>query len=300
MNSEKFRGTTVALVTPFHKENQQEINEPVLRQLVDWQIKQGTTVILAGGTTGESATLSHDEHHQLMEIVVDQVDGRVPVLCGSGSNSTAEAVSLTQYAEKAGADAVLVVGPYYNKPTQEGFYRHYRTVAEATSLPVIVYNVPGRTGSNIMADTTLRLAEIDNIIGIKEASGDMDQIMKILQNRPEDFLLLSGDDALAFPLLALGSDGVISVVANEAPALLADMVRSAFAGDWQRARELHFRLLPLMTVNFIETNPIPVKTALGLMGKIDAEFRLPMVPMSTAGTQKLKSVLYELDLIEGK
>jgi len=295
MDTTIFRGTTVALITPFTRDGQ--VDESRLRKLVDWHVAQGTDVILACGTTGESATLSHEEHHRVMDIVIDQAGKRVPVLCGAGSNATAEAVSLSQYAEEAGADGILSVGPYYNKPTQEGFYQHFKTIAESTSLPVIVYNVPGRTGSNISAETTLRLAEIPNIVGVKEASGNLSQIMHILRSRPDGFLVLSGDDSITFPLLALGGDGVISVVANEAPALLHDMVHSAFAGEWDKARELHNKLLPLMEFNFVETNPIPVKTAMSLMGMVEDNFRLPLVKMTETNKIRLKTLLQQLDLI---
>ncbi len=295
MDSTIFRGTTVALITPFAKDG--TVDEQRLRKLVDWHVEQGTDVILACGTTGESATLSHDEHHQVMDIVIDQANNRVPVLCGAGSNATWEAISLTEYAEKAGANGILSVGPYYNKPTQEGFYQHFKTIAESTSLPVIVYNVPGRTGSNISAETTLRLAEIPNIVGIKEASGNLSQIMHILRERPDKFLVLSGDDSITLPLLSLGGDGVISVVANEAPAILHEMVHSAFDGNWERARTLHNMLLPLMEFNFVETNPIPVKTALSMMGMIEDNFRLPLVKMTESNKAKLKTLLEELELL---
>jgi 4-hydroxy-tetrahydrodipicolinate synthase len=295
MNAERFKGTTVALVTPFDRNG--EVDEPSLRKLVDWHVDEGTDVILSCGTTGESATLSHEEHHRVNEIVILQARGRVPVLCGAGSNSTQEAVSLTEHAEKAGADAILSVTPYYNKPTQEGLYHHFKTIAEATRLPVIVYNVPGRTGCNITAETCLRLAEIPNIIGVKEASGNFSQIMNILKNRPQGFLVLSGDDAITLPMLALGGDGVISVVANETPGMLHEMVHSALAGNFVKARQLHNRLLPLMEGNFIESNPIPVKTALFLMGMIEEQFRLPLVKMSDDNKKKLEKILQDLELI---
>lgn len=295
MNETQFRGTTVALVTPFRQNG--EIDENRLRQLVDWQIEQGTDVILACGTTGESATLSHEEHHRVMKIIIEQVDGRIPVLAGAGSNATSEAVSLTQFAEKAGADGILSVGPYYNKPTQEGFYQHFRTIAESTRLPVMLYNVPGRTGTNISAETTLRLAEIPNIVGIKEASGNFSQIMEILRRRPERFLVLSGDDSITLPLISLGGDGAISVVANEVPSLFHEMVHLALRNQWNQARKIHFQLLPLMEMNFIETNPIPVKTALSLMGKIEENFRLPLVKISNSNRTALAKLLQDLKLI---
>jgi 4-hydroxy-tetrahydrodipicolinate synthase len=292
---EQFRGTTVALITPF--DDNGEVDRARLRNLVDWQIEKGTDVILTCGTTGESATLSHDEHHEVMNIVIDQVAKRVPVLCGAGSNATHEAISLSQHAEKAGASAILSVAPYYNKPTQDGLYQHFKSIAEAVNIPVILYNVPGRTSCNINAPTVLRLAEVPNIIGVKEASGDMNQIMAILKGRPKDFLVLSGDDALTLPMLSLGADGVMSVVANEAPGLLHDMVHSAFDGAWDKARALHYKLLPLMNFNFVETNPIPVKTAVYLMGLVKHNFRLPLVKMSELNTKKMASLLKQLDLI---
>jgi 4-hydroxy-tetrahydrodipicolinate synthase len=292
MDVARFRGTTTALVTPFTPDG--AIDERRLRALVDWQIEQGVDVLLAVGTTGESATLSHEEHHRVMDIVIQQAAGRVPVMCGAGSNATAEALSLTRYAEKAGADAILSVGPYYNKPTQEGLYQHFKAIAEATSLPVFIYNVPGRTGMNIAADTILRLSEIPNIAGVKEASGNFAQIMRILAQRPDGFLLLSGDDAVTLPIIALGGDGVVSVVANEVPALTSRMVRAALEGRWHEARELHYRLLPLMEANFIESNPIPVKAALWLMGKVELSYRLPLVPPAQATLQTLRKLLGEL------
>jgi 4-hydroxy-tetrahydrodipicolinate synthase len=291
----RFCGTTVALITPFRQDF--SIDEKKLRGLVDWHVAQGTDVILACGTTGESATLSHDEHRRVIDVVIEQAAGRVPVLAGAGSNSTAEAISLTEYAGKASADAVLSVGPYYNKPTQQGFFEHFKAIAHATALPIILYNVPGRTGSNIAAETTLRLAEIPNIIGIKEASGNLSQIMQILRNRPQDFLVLSGDDALTLPLMALGADGIISVVANEAPAKLHEIVQAAQNGDWQLARSLHYQLLPLMEANFCESNPIPVKAACAMMGLVEDVVRLPLVPMSAANREKMSKILAELGLI---
>ena len=295
MDSSRFRGTTVALITPFQING--KVDEAGYKRLLDWQIEQGTDVILTCGTTGESATLSHTEHEKVIDLTIQHVNGRVPVLCGTGSNSTSEAISLTQYAEKAGADAILSVGPYYNKPPQEGFYQHFKAIAESVSLPIIIYNVPGRTGSNITAQTTLRLAEIPNIIGVKEASGNLSQIMTIIKDRPDGFLVLSGDDSITLPILALGGDGIISVVANEAPALLHEMVHSTFANDWEKARQLHNKLLPLMEFNFVESNPIPVKTGVALMGKIEDNFRLPLIKMTDANKQKMKDLLKELELV---
>jgi len=295
MDTSLFRGTIVALITPFEKSG--KVDKTRLRRLVDWQIEKGTDVLLACGTTGESATLTHEEHHQVMDIVIEQANKRVPVLCGAGSNATHEAISLARYAEKAGADGILSVGPYYNKPTQEGFFQHFKAIAESAKLPLILYNVPGRTGSNITAQTTLRLAQVENIIGIKEASGNLSQIMEILHNRPSDFLVLCGDDALTLPVLVLGGDGIVSVVANEAPDLLHEMVHRAFAGNWDKARELHYRLLPLMEFNFVESNPIPVKTAVAMMGLVEENFRLPLVPMSAPNKEKMRVILQQLNLL---
>jgi len=291
----KFKGTTVALITPFNRDF--TVDEGKLRFLVDWHVEQGTDVILACGTTGESATLSHDEHHHVLDVVIEHAAGRVPVLAGAGSNSTAEAVSLTQHASRTGADAILSVGPYYNKPTQKGYFEHFKAIAESTDKPIILYNVPGRTAGNISSDTTLQLAEIPNIIGIKEASGNMSQIMAIIRNRPADFLVLSGDDALTLPMLALGADGVISVVANQAPALFHDMVHAALSGNWDKARELHYKLLPLMEFNFCESNPIPVKTACAMMGLVEDVVRLPLVPMTDANKEKMRHLISELGLL---
>ncbi len=296
MDASRFRGSSVAIITPFM--NNGDIDYEGYKRLLDWQIEQGTDVILTCGTTGESATMSHEEHQKVIETTISHVNGRVPVLCGAGSNSTTEAISLSKFAEKAGADAVLSVAPYYNKPTQEGLYQHFKTIAEAINVPVVLYNVPGRTSSNISAETTLRLAQIPNIIAVKEASGNFNQIMAILQDRPQDFLVLSGDDAISLAMMALGGDGIISVVANETPKMLSDMVHYALDGNWDKARELHYKLLNLMEINFIETNPVPAKTALQMMGKIDgANVRLPLVGMKQESKDKLAAVLKEMNLI---
>ncbi|MBN1998147.1 4-hydroxy-tetrahydrodipicolinate synthase [candidate division KSB1 bacterium] len=296
MDISRFRGTTVALVTPFDQNG--NIDEIILKRLVDWHVDKGTDVILACGTTGESATLSHQEHHIVMKIIIEQAAGRIPVLCGTGSNSTLEAISLSQHAEELGADGILLVSPYYNKPTQEGLIQHFETIAKAVKIPVVVYNVPGRTGSNICADTTLSLAKVKNIIGIKEASGNLSQIMHILQKRPKNFLVLSGDDAITLPMLALGGDGVISVIANQVPDLMHKMVQSALEGDWDTARQLHFKLLPLMEANFLESNPIPVKAAMGMMGLLQENLRLPLVKMQSDTRKKLAKVLKKLELVD--
>lgn len=299
MNTSMFRGVTVALITPFDQNGQ--IDEPALRKLVERQIVEGTDVILSCGTTGESATLSEEEQVRVTEIIIDQVNKRVPVMCGAGTNDTRTAIDLTRRAEAIGADGILSVAPYYNKPTQEGFYQHFKAIAEATKLPVILYNVPGRTGSNISAETTVRLAAIDNITGIKEASGNLSQIMDIIKYRPkygpESFLMLSGDDSLTLAIIALGGDGIVSVVANEVPGLFKEMVWSALNNNWAKARELHYKLLPLMNINFIESNPIPVKAALAMMGLLQENYRLPLVKMSDKNRAQLQTVLKILDLI---
>ncbi len=285
------------MVTPFNRDG--SVDEQKLRELVEHQISNGTEAILPAGTTGESATLSHPEHEHVMEVVLDQANKRVPVIVGAGSNSTSEAISLTAHARAIGADGVLSVAPYYNKPTQEGFYRHYAAIADAVDIPIIVYNVPGRTGANIAAETTIRLAEeIPNVYAVKEASGNVPQMMEILRGRPDDFAVYSGDDQFAFTLVALGGDGVISVVANEVPRSFSDMVRYALAGDLENARKLHFRLLPLMNANFIESNPIPVKSAMAMMGMIEEVYRLPLVPPMEQTRTKLRKILTELELIQ--
>ena len=289
MNKKPFQGTGTALITPFRADG--SVDEKALRRLVDFQISEGIDMLLPCGTTGEGATLDADETDRVVEIVVEQSKKRVPVVAGAGSNSTAKAVHGTKRAKKMGADAVLSVGPYYNKPTQEGFYEHFRAIAEAEDIPVIVYNVPGRTASNIEAKTMLRLAEISNIVAVKEASGNLGQIMDIIRDRPPDFRVLAGDDAIALAIVALGGDGVVSVVSNEAPGMMAGVIDAALQGNFTKARELHYRLLPLMNVNFIESNPIPVKAALAMMGLIEEKYRLPLVPMAASNREKLAKVV---------
>ncbi|MBI4428083.1 MAG: 4-hydroxy-tetrahydrodipicolinate synthase [Ignavibacteriales bacterium] len=294
--TKKFRGTGTAIVTPFKKDG--TLDADALRRLVDFQIKGGVEAIVPAGTTGENPTLSLEEHYSVVDLVLEQAGGRVKVFAGAGSNDTQKAVELARHAKAAGADAALVVGPYYNKPTQEGYFRHYRTIAEAADFPVIVYNVPGRTGGNIEASTILRIAEqIPNVVAVKEASGNMAQIMEIARNKPEDFSLLSGDDAFTLPLMSVGGDGCISVVANETPHEFSDLVRACLKGHWQDALELHNKLLPLMNANFLESNPIPVKSALAMMGMIEESFRLPMVPISEKNRDKLKQILIDLKLV---
>ena len=291
-----FHGVATALVTPMQSNG--DIDTDALRRLVEFQISSGVNGLVPVGTTGESATLSHPEHHHVMDIVAEQTNGRVPIIVGAGSNSTREAISLTQHARAIGADAVLSVAPYYNKPTQKGFFEHYRAIVESVDIPVFVYNVPGRTGSNINAETTLKLSELPGIAGIKEASGNIPQVMEILRHRPENFVVLSGDDALTLPMMSLGADGVISVVANEVPLEFSLMVRHCLAGDFHSARVIHERLLDLMNLNFIESNPIPAKCALSMMGMITEAYRLPLTPMSLEHKFSLRRALEELSLVE--
>jgi 4-hydroxy-tetrahydrodipicolinate synthase len=288
-------GTIVAIVTPFKNG---KLDRKALKALVEFQIKNGTKAIVPCGTTGEASTLSYEEHEAVIDIVIETAKGRVPVIAGTGSNNTEEAIELTKYAKKAGADASLVVTPYYNKPTQEGLYRHYRTLAEAVDLPMVLYNVPGRTGVNLLPATVARLAEVKNIVAVKEASGNLGQVCEIIRSVPKDFTVLSGDDGLFFPMMALGAKGVISVASNVAPRLMADLYDAWIAGDVARARAIHFKLWPLFDVLFVETNPIPVKTAVSLMGLCAEEFRLPLCPMGADNRKKLAKVLSGLKLVK--
>ena len=292
----KFRGTGTALVTPFKKDG--TIDETALRKLVDYQIAGGVEAIIPIGTTGESPSISSDEHRRILEIVIERSRGRIKVFAGSGSNYTKRAIELTHLAKELGAAAAILVAPYYNKPTQEGYFQHYSAVAEAVDIPLIVYNVPGRTGGNIAASTTLRMAEeIPSIMAVKEASGNIAQIMEIARNRPKHFSLLSGDDAITLPILSVGGDGCISVVANQLPKDFSDMVRAGLSGNWKKALQIHNKLLPLMNANFIETNPIPVKASLAMMGMINEVYRLPMVPMGSKNKKTLKKILHDLRLV---
>ena len=286
-----FKGSIVAIVTPFKRDG--EIDEESLRQLVEFQIVNGTDGIVPCGTTGEASTLDYDEHDRVIEIVVHQANKRVPVIAGTGSNSTKEAIEITEHAKKVGADGALLVTPYYNKPSQEGLYRHYKTVAEAVALPQILYNVPGRTGLNMLPQTVARLAEIPNIVAIKEAAGSIQQVSELLSLCGDRIDVLSGDDFITFPLLACGGSGVISVTANIMPKAIADMIDAFAAGNIEEARRLHLHLMKIHSAMFIETNPVPVKTALGLMGKCTGEVRLPLAPMSEANTEKLAGVMRE-------
>lgn len=289
-----FEGVMVAIVTPF---TGGQVDEKAYRNLISFQIENGISAIVPCGTTGESTTLSHDEHHKVIEICIDEVNGRVPVLAGTGSNSTKEAISLTKHAKKAGADGVLMVSPYYNKPTQEGIYQHFKAVADEVDIPIVLYNIPGRTGSNITPQTMARLAQIKNIVGVKEASGDLNQMGQVIELCGPDFTVVSGDDSLTLPLLAIGGKGVISVAGQIVPRRMSDMYNAWKSGDPNKARELFMSLFPLFRAMFIETNPIPVKTALGMMGMIDPEMRLPMCKMSEENQAKLKDVLRKYDLV---
>jgi 4-hydroxy-tetrahydrodipicolinate synthase len=299
MKVEWLRGCATALVTPFTSNG--AVDTLRFRTLVERQIAGGVSLLVPCGTTGESATMTEEEDREVIKLCVETARGRARVIAGTGSNSTAAAVEYSRAARDLGADALLVVAPFYNKPTQAGLFEHFRTIAVAVSdLPIVLYNVPGRTSCNIAAATTLKLArEVENIAAIKEASGDLSQIMAILRERPDGFRVLSGDDAVTLPLVALGADGVVSVVSNESPALMSQLVTLALDGDWERARELQYRLLPLMEVNFIESSPGPVKAALMMMGLIEENFRLPLVPISEQSRERVREVLTGLGLIKG-
>jgi 4-hydroxy-tetrahydrodipicolinate synthase len=288
-----FEGSMVALVTPFRNG---KVDEKALRGLLDFHLKEGTDVIVPCGTTGESATMSHDEHRNTMTFVVEYINHRIPVICGCGSNNTTEALGLIRHAKKIKADGVLVVTPYYNKPTQEGLFRHYQYLASHADIPMVLYNVPGRTGISIAPETVARLSKIDTIVGIKEASGSMDQADQIMQLC--DMPVISGEDSLNFPLIAIGACGVISVVANITPRLVKGVVAAALDGNMEEARSLHKMLYPISKAVFIETNPIPVKTALGMMGMIKPELRLPLCKMSPVNEKKLKVVLKKLGVVK--
>ncbi|MDO9118911.1 MAG: 4-hydroxy-tetrahydrodipicolinate synthase [Nitrospira sp.] len=289
-----FTGSHVAIVTPFRKG---KVDERALGDLIEWQIAKGTNGIVPCGTTGESATLSHEEHNRVIELTVEVVRRRVPVTAGTGSNCTEEAISLTKHAKEAGADAALLITPYYNKPTQEGLYRHYKAIAEAVDLPLVLYNIPGRTGVNMLPATIARLAVIQNIVGVKEGSGVIQQASDIVQTCGNRLAVLAGDDAMTLPMMAVGGQGVITVTANVAPTEMANMVKAFAAGNIEEARRIHFQLSPLFAALFYETNPIPVKEALGMMGKIDPELRLPLCPMGKEYRDKLVQVMKEARFI---
>jgi 4-hydroxy-tetrahydrodipicolinate synthase len=289
-----FKGSIVAIVTPF---NNGTVDEKKLRELVDFQIGNGTDAIVACGTTGESSTLDYEEHMDVIRIVFEQSAGRVPVIAGTGSNSTAEAIDLTRKAKDLGVAGVLLVTPYYNKPTQEGLYRHYTAIADAVEIPQILYNVPGRTGVNLLPETVARLAPHRNIVAIKEATGSLQQASEIMALCDSRIDVFSGDDFITFPMMACGAKGVISVLANIMPKTVGDLTDAFFAGDLAKARQLHLDTLKIGNAMFIESNPIPVKTALGLMGKCSDEVRLPLCPMSDANKAKLTAIMKEYKLI---
>lgn len=289
-----FKGSIVAIVTPF---KDGKVDENALGNLIEWHIAEGTDAIVPCGTTGESATLEYDEHYRVIEHTVKVVNGRVPVIAGTGANSTDETIRMTAKAKELGADGALLVSPYYNKPTQEGVFLHYEKVAKTVDIPIILYNVPGRTAMNVLPETVARLCEIENVVAIKEASGNMAQVSDLVRLCGDNITVLSGDDFTTFTLLALGGKGGISVVANIAPKDVSDMIKMWNKGNIEESRNLHFKLEPLNKSMFIETNPIPVKTALSMMGKIQEEFRLPLCSMSKANKDKLKEAVKNYGLI---
>jgi len=289
-----FSGSIVAIVTPF---KDGKVDEDAFRELIEFQIENGTSGIVPCGTTGESATLDFEEHKRVIKICVEAVKKRVPVIAGAGANNTNEAIELTRFAKEVGADATLQVVPYYNKPTQEGLYLHFSTIAKEVPLPQVLYNIPGRTGVNMLPETVARLAELKEIVAIKEASGNLSQMAEIMNLAGDKITLLSGDDNLTLPVLSVGGKGVISVIANIVPKETADMIKMWEKGDVEGARKMFFKLLPLCKAMFYETNPIPVKTALSLMGKIRGELRLPLCPMRPENLEKLKKVLKQYNLI---
>jgi 4-hydroxy-tetrahydrodipicolinate synthase len=288
-----FQGSCVALITPFRNNS---VDYDTLKELINWHIEQGTDCIVPCGCTGEAATLNHEEHKRIIKTVIKEVAGRVKVMPGTGSNSTWEAIELTEYAKKAGADGALIITPYYNKPTQEGLYRHYKKIAETVDIPICLYNVPGRTGVNMDPATVERLSQISNIVAIKEAAGKISQCSEIIKLCGDNITLLSGDDSLTYSMMALGGKGVVSVLANVVPAEIHQLTTSFVKGDTQKALDLHYKWLPLMDAMFIETNPGPVKEALGMMGKIKPELRLPLVNLMSNNREKLKSVMVGLGL----
>ena len=289
-----FKGSIVAIVTPF---KDGKVDEDAYRELIEFQIENGTNAIVPCGTTGESATLNMEEHGRVIDIAVSAVNKRVPVIAGTGGNSTGEAIELTEHAKNAGADASLQVTPYYNKPTQEGLYRHFKAIAEAVSLPQVLYNVPGRTSVNMLPETVARLAELPEVVAIKEASGNLGQMAEIVKLAGDNITLLSGDDNVTLPVLSLGGKGVVSVVANIVPKDTSDLVKAWLEGDIEKAKGLFYQLFPLCQAMFYETNPVPVKTSLALMGKIQEELRLPLAPMAPANKDRLKKALQDYGLI---
>jgi 4-hydroxy-tetrahydrodipicolinate synthase len=291
-----FTGTATALVTPFRRDG--SLDEPTLRGLIKRQIDAGIDFLVPCGTTGESPTLTQEEHLRVVEIAVEIAKGRVPVLAGAGGYNTAEVIALARELAEIGADGILSVTPYYNKPTQEGLFQHYKAIAEAIALPIVVYSVQGRTGVNVEPGTVRRLSAIENIVGIKEASGNISQMAAILNAVPDDFIVLSGDDAITLPIISLGGRGVISVVSNEIPADMARLTRLALRGDFHAARQIHRRVHPLMEINFVESNPIPVKAAMAQMGLLEPVWRLPLVAPKAENEARIRAVLESLELVE--
>lgn len=290
-----FEGVFTALITPFTRDG--KLDEQALRKLVDFQIDQGIDGLVPAGTTGESPTLSPEETERVIRIVVEQTGGRVPVIAGTGSNCTDKAIHMTEKAKQIGATASLQVAPYYNKPTGEGFFRHFSAIADTVDLPMVVYNIPGRTGKNIENPVMLKLAQHKNIVAVKEASGDISQMMDLIAKKPKDFGVLSGDDNLTYPLMALGGKGVISVASNAVPERMKDLTHTALKGDWDRARTLHYELLPLFKAIFLETNPIPIKATMAMKGFVEEVYRLPMCPMSGENKKVLTEVLKQLKIL---
>jgi 4-hydroxy-tetrahydrodipicolinate synthase len=289
-----FSGSIVAIVTPF---SNGKFDEKTMADLIEFHIANGTHGIVPCGTTGESATLTPEEHERVVAITVEVVNKRIPVIAGTGSNSTDEAIIFTKHAKAVGADGALLITPYYNKPTQEGLFRHFEAVAKAVDLPQILYNIPGRTSINMLPATTARLSQIPSIVGIKEGSGSLQQVSEIIHLSKQDFLILSGDDPLTLPMMALGGKGVITVTANVAPTDMAHMVSAALNGDYEQARTLHFKLTPLFSALFLETNPIPVKAALDMMGKMSEEVRLPLTPLADEYRPKLQEALQQAGVL---
>jgi len=291
-----FKGVFTAIVTPFEEDG--SLDEETLKKLIDFNLENGVSGIVPCGTTGESPTLDHDEHNRVIELTVKHVNGRGPVIAGTGSNCTKEAVELSQHAEKEGVDGLLLVNPYYNKPTQEGLYRHFKAIADSVNIPCIVYNIKGRTGINVETPTLVRLmSDCENISGVKEASGDLDQVKDVIANRKEGFSVLSGNDDMAFDLVKSGGDGVVSVTSNLAPDKMVKMVQTALEGNIEEAEKLNNELKPLFEVEFIETNPIPIKCALSLKGMCNEIYRLPMCELRPENKEELKKVLTEMNLL---
>ena len=289
-----FEGIFTALITPFRGGS---VDEPALHELVERQVAAGLDGVVPCGSTGESATLSHAEHCRVVELTVEAAKGRVQVIAGTGSNNTQESIELTAHAKRAGADGALLISPYYNKPTQEGLVAHHAEIARQTDFPLLAYNIPGRTASNILPSTIARLAQIEQVVGVKEACGDIVQISEVVAACPPDFSVLSGDDAMTLPLMAVGGRGLIATSSNVAPAQMLALVRAAAAGEFSRARALHYELLPLFDVLFCETNPIPVKTAVAMLGLCGDELRLPLTPLTEANRERLQGVLKELGIL---